>query len=133
MKSSPPNNSDQPATISESRPRLDCYSSDSDTSVLEVFADNGISYLLPYAQFLRAERSANPALDQEPDAPPEKMLLHFVQADVLILGCGLKPVAGSIKKYALSYVKSADRLLTFDPAQGAHIAAITVTLTKENV
>jgi len=61
------------------------------------------------------------------------MLLHFVQADVLILGCGLKPVAGSIKKYALSYVKSADRLLTFDPAQGAHIAAITVTLTKENV
>jgi hypothetical protein len=100
---------------------------------LEVFADNGISYLLPYAQFLRAERSANPALDQEPDAPPEKMLLHFVQADVLILGCGLKPVADGIRKYDLKYVRSANRVLTFDPTQGAHIAAITVTLTKENV
>jgi hypothetical protein len=112
---------------------MDCYSSDSSTAVLEVFADNGISYLLPYAQFLRAERLANPALEKEPDAPPEKMLLHFGQAEVVILGSGLKFVADGIRKYDLKYVKSADRLLTFNPALGAHIAAITVTLTKENV
>ncbi len=46
--------------------------------------DDGISYLLPYAQFLYAERIANPAVEKEPDAPPEKMLVHFAQADVVV-------------------------------------------------
>ena len=55
-----------------------------------VFADDGISYLLPYAQFLYAERISNPALEKEPDAPPEKMLIRFACADVVVLGSGLK-------------------------------------------
>ena len=50
---------------------------------LNVVADDGISYLLPYAQFLYAEMISNPALEKEPDAPPEKMLICFAVAEVV--------------------------------------------------
>ena len=51
MKSSKPNNENQP-TASASSPRDNpCLERDSTIAVLKVFADDGISYLLPYAQF----------------------------------------------------------------------------------
>jgi len=96
-----------------------------------VIADDGISYLLPYAQFLYAERIANPVLEKEPDAPPEKLLVHFAQADVVVLGSGLKRLAAGIQKYELRFVKSADRRLA--ATLSTHIAAVTLTLTKESV
>jgi hypothetical protein len=99
--------------------------------VLKVFADNDISYLLPYAQFLYAEKISNPALEKEPDAPPEKMLIHFACADVVVLGSGLKRLEAEIQKYELKFVKSADRRLA--ATLNTHIAAVTVTLTKESV
>jgi hypothetical protein len=92
---------------------------------------DGISYLLPYAQFLYAEKIPNPALEKEPDAPPEKMLIHFACADVVVLGSGLKRLEQDIQKYELKFVKSADRRLA--ATLKTHIAAVTVTLTKENV
>ena len=69
-----------------------CFASDTNIAALKVFADDGHSYLLPYAQLLSAERFSNPALEQEPDAPPEKMLIHFAQAEVVVLGSGLDSV-----------------------------------------
>ena len=100
-------------------------------TALNVMADSGISYLLPYAQFLYAEKISNPALEKEPDAPPEKMRLIFAQAEVVILGTGLKRLEREIQKCELEFVKAADRRLatTFN----THIAALTVTLTKESV
>ena len=74
-----------------------------------MFADDGISYLLPYAQFLYAERMANPALEKEPEAPPEKMSIHFACADVIVLGSGLKRLERWLQKYELSFVMSADQ------------------------
>jgi hypothetical protein len=108
-----------------------CLERDSTIAALEAIADDGISYLLPYAQFLYAEKIPNPALEKEPDAPPEKMLIHFARADVVILGSGLKRLMQEIQKYELKFVKSADR--RFAATLKTHIAAITVTLTKENV
>jgi hypothetical protein len=99
--------------------------------VLKVIADNGISYLLPYAQFMYAEKISNPALEKEPDAPPEKMLIHFACADMVILGSGLQRLEAEIQKYELKFVMSADRRLA--ATLSTHIAAVTVTLTKENV
>ena len=91
MKSSQPNTSDNPPTASASSPRDNpCLGNDSTIAALEVFADDGISYLLPYAQFLYAEKISNPALEKEADAPPEKMLIHFACAEVIVLGSGLK-------------------------------------------
>jgi len=99
--------------------------------VLKVIADSGISYLLPYAQFMYAEKIPNPALEKEPDAPPEKMLIRFACADVVVLGSGFQRLEQEIQKYELKFVKSADRRLA--ATLNTHIAAVTVTLTKENV
>ena len=131
MKSSQLNNENQ-LIASASSPRDNpCLERDSTIAALEAIADDGISYLLPYAQFLYAEKIPNPALEKEPDAPPEKVLIHFACADVVILGSGLKRLEAEIQKYELKFVKSADRRLA--ATLKTHIAAVTVTLTKENV
>jgi hypothetical protein len=131
MKSSQLNSENQP-TASASSPRDNpCLERDSTIAALKVIADDGISYLLPYAQFMYAEKISNPALEKEPDAPPEKMLIHFACADVVVLGSGLKRLEQDIQKYELKFVKSADRRLA--ATLNTHIAAVTVTLTKENV
>jgi hypothetical protein len=131
MKSSQLNNENQP-TASASSPRDNpCLERDSTIAALEAIADDGISYLLPYAQFMYAEKIPNPALEKEPDAPPEKMLIRFACADVVILGSGLQRLEQGIQKYELKFVKSADRRLA--ATLKTHIAAVTVTLTKENV
>ena len=130
MKSSQLNNENPPASASSPRDNP-CLERDSTIAALEAIADSGISYLLPYAQFLYAEKIPNPALEKEPDAPPEKMLIHFACADVVVLGSGLKRLEQDIQKYELKFVKSADRRLA--ATLKTHIAAVTVTLTKENV
>ena len=80
------NTNEHPPTESAFRPDHNpwgdnpCFGSDTQIAALNVFADDGNSYLLPYAQFLSAERFSNPALEQEPDAPPEKMLIRFASS-----------------------------------------------------
>jgi len=132
MESNQSNINDHPPTILASSPRGNpCLGLDPTVATLNVFADDGISYLLPYAQFLYAERFPNPKLETEPDAPPEKLLIRFAQAEVVVLGSGLKLLEQWIQKYELKFVKSADRRLT--ATLKTHIAAVTVTLAKENV
>jgi hypothetical protein len=80
---------------------------------------------------LYAERFPNPKLETEPDAPPEKFLIRFAQAEVVVLGSGLKLLEQWIQKYELKFVKSADRRLT--AMLNTHITAVTLTLTKEHV
>ena len=132
MKPNQSNNKDQPATVSVPGPQDNpCLGSDPNIAALEIIADDGISYLLPYAQFLSAERVYNPALEKVPDAPPEKMRIRFATAEAAVLGSGLNAVERRLQKYELAFVKSADRRLA--ATLKTHIAAITVTLTKENL
>ena len=132
MKSSQPNTSDNPPAISASSPRKNpCVGSDPNIAALEIIADDGISYLLPYAQFLYAERTANPALDKEPEAPPEQMSIHFGCAEVIVLGSGLKRLERWLQGYELSFVMSADSRL--GAVYDTLITTVTLTLTKENV
>ena len=132
MKSSQPNTSEQPPAISASSPRKNpCIGSDPNIAALEVIADDGISYLLPYAQFLYAERTANPALEREPEAPPEKMSIHFACADVIVLGIGLNWLERRLQQYELSFVMPADSHL--GAVYDTLITAVTVSLTKDNV
>jgi hypothetical protein len=104
---------------------------DSTVAALEAITDDGISYLLPYAQFLYAERTSNPAVEKEPDAPPERMLMRFASGDVVVLGSGLKRLEMNLQKYELKFVKSADRRLA--ATLNTHIAAVTVNLNKESL
>ena len=133
MKSSQPNNtSDNPPAISASSPRKNpCIGSDPNIAALEVIADDGISYLLPYAQFLYAERTANPALEKEPEVPPEKISIHFACADVIVLGSGLNWLERRLQQYELSFVMSADSRL--GAVYDTLISAVTLTLIKERV
>ena len=132
MKSNQLNSSEQPPAISASSPRKNpCIGSDPNIAALEVIADDGISYLLPYAQFLYAERTANPALEKAPEAPPEKMTIHFGSAEVVVLGSGLKRLEGWLQKNELSFVMSADRRsgVVYDTL----VTTVTLTLTKESL
>ena len=132
MKSSQPNISDNPPAISASSPRKNpCVGSDPNIAALEIIADDGISYLLPYAQFLYAERTANPALENEPETSPEKMSIHFGCAEVIVLGSGLKRLERWLQGYELSFVMSADSRL--GAVYDTLITTVTLTLTKENV
>jgi len=132
MKSSQLNSSEQPPAMSVSNSRDNpCLGHDSNAAAVAFLTDDGISYLLPYAQFLHAERMANPALEKGPEASPEKMSIHFGCAEVVVLGSGLKRLEGWLQKNELSFVMSADSRL--DDVCRALITAVTVTLTKENV
>jgi hypothetical protein len=90
-----------------------------------------VGYLLPYAQFLYAEKISNPALEKEPDAPPEKMLIRFATAEVVVLGSGLKRLEQGIQKYELKFVKSADRRLA--ATLSTHVASVAINLIKEKI
>ena len=84
MKPNQSNSNDHPPTVSVPSPQDNpCLGSDSTIAALDAFADGGISYLLPYAQFLYAEKISNPALEKEPDAlcrdqPAEKKVIPAV-------------------------------------------------------
>ena len=132
MKSNQSNSNEQPPAISASSPRKNpCVGHDSNAAAVAVITEDGIYYLLPYAQFLYAERTANPDLEKAPGAPPEKMSIHFGSAEVTVLGSGLKRLEGWLQHYELSFVMPADSRLAavFDTL----ITTVTLTLTKENV
>jgi hypothetical protein len=125
------NTNEKPLTESDFRTGHNpCFTSDIKSAALNVYADDMHNYLLPYAQLLSAERFSNPALEQEPDAPPEKMLIRFAQAVVAVLGSGLGAVERDLQQYELKFVKSAPR--RFAGLMNTHIAAVTITFTKEN-
>lgn len=126
------NTNERPLTESDFRTGHNpCFTSDVKSAALKVCADDRHDYLLPYSQFLSAERFSNPALEQEPEAPPEKMLIYFAQAEVVLLGSGLDAVERELQRYELKFVKSAPR--RFTGLLHTHIAAVTITFTKEKI
>jgi hypothetical protein len=132
MKSNQLNSNEQPPAISASKPRENpCLGHNPNAAAVTVLTDDGISYLLPFAQLLYAERTANPALEREPEAPPEKMSIHFVAAEVIVLGSGLKRLEHGLQECELSFVMPADSRLA--AVYDTLITAVTVTLTKESV
>jgi hypothetical protein len=132
MKSNHMNTSENPPATSASNPRDNpCFRSDTQTAALDAVADDGISYLLPYAQFLYAERVPNPRLEKEPDAPPEKMLIRFALADVVVLGSGLIAIERALQKYELKFVKAADR--RHAATLNTFVASVAIIMTKEKI
>lgn len=116
------------ASASSSRDNS-CFGNDPTVATLNVFTDDEHSFQLPYAQFLYAELTPNPALERDVDAPPEKLLIAFAVAEIVVFGSGLKLLERAIQKYELKFVKSADR--RYAAALKTHVAAVTVTFTKE--
>ena len=132
MKSNQINSNEQPpaTSVSDSRDHP-CIGHDVNAAAFGVRTDDGLSYLLPFAQFLYAKRTANPALEKAPEAPPEKMSIHFVGAEVVVLGSGLKRLESWLQRYELSFVMPADSRLS--AVYDTLVTTVTLTLTKENV
>lgn len=125
-------NTHQPDAASPSSPRDDlCCRRSVKIAALQVFADDQHHYLLPYAQFLYAEMTANPASDKVADVPPEQLVICFASAEVTVLGSGLAYLERGIQQYELEYIKPADR--RYAAALKTHVAFVTVTFTKETV
>ena len=59
------------------------------------------------------------------------MSIHFVGAEVVVLGSGLKRLERWLQGYELSFVMSADSRLA--AIYDTLITTVTLTLTKENV
>jgi hypothetical protein len=108
-----------------------CYGIDPNVTSLNVYADDEHSYLLPYAQLLYAETIPNPALEKNADAPPEKLLICFVAAEVTVLGSGLQAVARKIQKCDLNFVKAVDR--RFAASLKTHVADVAVNFTNQKL
>ena len=108
-----------------------CYERDATVATLNVLTADEHSYLLPYAQFLYADATPNPALEQDADAPPERMLICFAAAEVTLLGSGLTGIEQAIQKYELKFVKAGDR--SFPSGSTTHVAAVEVSFTKEKL
>ena len=122
-------NTDPAAASASSSRDNPCYGNDPTIAALNVVADDERSYQLPYAQFLYAETIPNPALEEDADAPPEKLVITFAVASVTVLGSGLRHVERAIQKYELKFVKSAAR--HYAAPLKTHIATVAISFTKE--
>lgn len=106
-----------------------CFGNDPSVATLNVLTDDEHSFQLPYAQFLNAELTPNPALVRDVHAPPEKLLVAFAVAEIVVFGSGLKFLDRAIQKYELKFVKTADR--RYAAALKTHVATVGITFTKE--
>lgn len=120
---------DTPLESASSQRDNPSYGSNPKVAAVNVLADDGTSYQFPYAQFLYAEKAPNSALETKAESPPEKLVIHFAVAQVVILGSGLKSIERNIQQYDLQFVRATDARNA--APQKTHIAAVTVTLTKE--
>ena len=123
-------NTDPAAASASSSRDNPCYGSDPTVATLNVFSDDERSYQLPYAQFLYAETTPNPALEKNADAPPEKLVVAFAVANVMVLGSGLRYIERAIQKYELKFVKSAAR--RHAAAIKTQVAAVIISFTRES-
>ena len=125
-------NTNQPDAASPSSLREDfCAGRNAKVAALQVFADDQRRYLLPYAQFLYAEMTPNPASEKQADAPPQKLVICFAQAEVTVLGSGLTYLERGIQQYELEYIKPADR--RYAATLKTHVVSATVTFAKDQV
>jgi len=124
------NPSANPDAVSVSNPRDNpCFDIDPTVATLVVFADDEHSYMLPYAQFLYAELIPNPVLETQREAPPEKLTVRFVAAEVEMIGSGFRSLVRALQKYELKFVRSAGR--RYAALLKTHIASITIAFGKE--
>jgi len=125
------NPSANPDAVSVSSPRDNpCFDIDPTVATLVVFADDEHSYMLPYAQFLYAELIPNPVLETQREAPPEKLTIRFVAAEVEMFGSGFRSLMRALQKYELKFVRSAGR--RYAALLKTHIAAVAISFNKEN-
>jgi hypothetical protein len=83
-----------------------CYETgDSHPFALQVTADDGDSYLFGVGQFLDAKLENNPQVEDDRQAPPERLHLRYATGEVVVLGWGLRKAADGIGSGKLKFIK----------------------------
>ena len=108
----------------------ECFGTDPKVHGVNVMTSDGRSCGLPFAQFLDSELVANPALETDPDAPPEMLTIHFVSATVTVLGTGLKRIQDGLLGADLAFIRPLDR--RFKGAIRGHVAEVRIEHHREN-
>jgi hypothetical protein len=94
---------------------------------LRVTADDQHDYLFGLVHFVDGERTANPDIESDKNASPEKLILRFTNGEVVILGQSLGRIAKTLQEGNLSYIQSADKRYAELQPTGVLISSITVT------
>ncbi len=127
------NNDTNESPLMESASNRDnpCFDTAPDIATLNVITGQGESFQLPYAQFLYSELGANPALEEDAQAPPQRLVVRFAMAEVMVLGSGLQSIEGAIQKHTLKFVQPAGG--RYVATLKTHVASVSIALAKEAV
>ena len=116
-------------------PEKDCYGTDSQVATPNVITDHQRSYQLAYVHFTYSELAANPALEQKPDAPPQRLVIHFSMAVVTVLGAALHPIDKAVQKNDLKYVQrgslDAAKLERRPAGSATVVVSVAITFTED--
>ena len=94
---------------------------------LGVTADDEHDYFFGTTQFIEAELSANATVEKNENAPPERLLLRYATAEVVMIGRGLRRVIQALQRGELENVRPLDRRYAGLPHTGPIISSIVVT------
>jgi hypothetical protein len=108
-----------------------CETTDSHSFALYVTADDGVSYLFGVGQFLDAKLDNNFQIENDPQAPPERLHIRYATGEVVVLGWGLHKVADWIGSGRLKSIKPLGSRHAALQETWVSVSSITVT-TKEN-
>jgi hypothetical protein len=120
---------ENPSIESASNRDNPCFGTGPDMATLIVITRDEGSFQLPYAQFLSSRLDANPDLDNDPDAPPQRLVICFAMAEVVILGNGLRALEGAIQRQQLKFVQGVDR--RYAAVLKTHVAWVSLAFAKE--
>lgn len=93
---------------------------------LRVTADDQHDYLFGLVHFIDGEHSANPEIESDKQAPPERLALRFTTGEVVVLGRSLGRIIKSLQEGELLFIQAADRRYAELQPTGVLIASITV-------
>ncbi len=94
---------------------------------LRVSADDQHDYLFGLVHFIDGEHSANPEIESDKQAPPERLTLRFSTGEVIVLGRALGRIVRSLQEGELFFIQAADRRYADLQPTGVLISSITVT------
>jgi hypothetical protein len=123
------NNINPPSGSASDVKQPECFGTDPKVRGVNVLTSDGRSCGLPFAQYLDSELVANPALETDPDAPTEKLTIHFVSATVTVLGTGIKRIQDGLLGSDLGFIKPLDR--RFAGKIRGHVAEVRIDYHRE--
>jgi len=93
---------------------------------LRVTVDDRHDYLFGLVHFIDGEHTANPSIESDKYAAPEKLVLRFTTGEVVVLGRSLARIVKALQESDLAYIQPADRRYAELQRSGVLICSISV-------